>query len=293
MSDAVSPSPDARGAAAARLAQARSGRRAPPLPRVDSAALLDRARSRAEAARARLPAAASAVRTPPAAASTEALAALGPRLGRLRDTALAARRRAADAWGRRPSTGGAGATAPGPVSRVVAVVAVLLLLLVLLRVACAPAPPPPPPPPPEAAECAACPEAPLCVPPVRVAKKPASSPRVRSKVPPTPREALDVSERAPPAWLETFRRQVMARSTILAACFAGTERPGAAWWTARLDPGAGVVADGALEPVEGGPPLSTEQSACVLRGLQGAPYALGATATLDPTQRRLRLLIEF
>jgi hypothetical protein len=145
---------------------------------------------------------------------------------------------------------------------------------------------------PALAACAACPEAPLCVPPVRVAR-PRPVPRAKARMTPTAREDLDVGERAPPPWLEAFRRQVMARSTVLAACFAGSERPGAAWWTARLEPRAGVASEGRLEPAQGGAPLSSAQEQCVLHGLQATAYALGSAVDVDPDPRRLRLLLEF
>ncbi len=190
--------------------------------------------------------------------------------------------------GRAP--GAHGSTGPAIAWRLTLFVA-FAVVIALLRDACAEPPPPPPPTPPPS--CAACPEAPLCVPPVRVARKLPPVPRSKSKVAPTPREALAVGERAPPPWLESFRRQVMARSTILAACFAGIDRPGAAWWTAQFDPGTGTATTGQLEAAQGSAPVSTEQAACVLRGLQDTRYALGPEGGLDPAPRRLRLLIEF
>ncbi len=174
--------------------------------------------------------------------------------------------------------------------RIVVGVVVVAVAALLLRGACDE--PPAPIVAAAAPVCATCPEAPLCVPPVRVAR-PTPPRRAKAKIPRTPRDDLDVGERAPPPWLEAFRRQVMARSTILAACFAGNERPGAAWWTARFDPGGGLAAEGRLEPVQGAAPLSTAQEQCVLRGLQDTRYALGSAADADPAARRLRLLIEF
>jgi hypothetical protein len=262
--------------------------------------LIDRAATAAAAARARLTARTADARTPtarPAAATTaridalrmEALRTEALRMEALRGDARAAAERATRALASRGATT-AGARSGGGGARIVAGVLTGALLVWLFGDACADDPAPVATV--AAPTCPTCAEAPLCVPPVRVAR-PTPARRVKAKIPPTPREALDVGERAPPPWLEAFRRQVMARSTILAACFAGTERPGAAWWTARFDPASGIAADGRLEAVEGGPPLLAAQSLCVLRGLQDSRYALGAAADADPAARRLRLLIEF
>jgi hypothetical protein len=287
MSDAAARLARLRDDVAARLAAARtraSSTAAPPRsPPVVDGERLERTRARLAAARAR-----SDARANRGGATTVSsrLVDLG---AAAREAARSAAAQASSTIARRRAT--MPTTPPSqPALRVVVVVVVVVALLAwLLRGACEPAPVPPPTATPV---CATCPEAPLCVPPVRVAR-PTPPRRAKAKIPPTPREALDIDNRAPPPWLERFRRQVMARSTILAACFAGSERPGAAWWTARFDPTTGAATEGRLEPVQGGPPLSTTQEQCVLRGLQDTRYALGDVVDADPTARRLRLLLEF
>jgi hypothetical protein len=288
MSDAAGRLTRLRDGLAARAADARAKasatttpRRAPPRGD-DGKGRLARAKAAFEELRAR-----QAARVPSPAPSTSA------RLEELRAGAKDAAMSALRARRRHTPTragGSAGERGTGRLRLVVVVVAVCALLAWMLRGACDE--PPPPVVAVAAPVCATCPEAPLCVPPVRVAR-PTVPRRQKARIAPTPREALDVDQRAPPPWLEAFRRQVMARSTILAACFVGTERPGAAWWTARFDPTSGRAIEGDLAPVQGGPPLSTTQEQCVLRGLQDTPYALGAAAAADPAARRLRLLLEF
>jgi hypothetical protein len=163
------------------------------------------------------------------------------------------------------------------------------------------------------ASCATCPEPSLCVDPVRV-KRPPAVPGKAGRVRATARESLEVKAPAPPAWLETFRRQVMGRSPVLSACFRGVDAPVGVWWSTRLSPSTGTATDSVFEPVLGQGALNGSQVSCLRRGLEGVPFALLlSSSTTSSTENavsprgvrapsdvaasdapvRLRLLLEF
>jgi hypothetical protein len=95
-----------------------------------------------------------------------------------------------------------------------------------------------------------------------------------------------------PAWLAAFQLQVSARSPRLAACFTGSDRPGALRWTASLDPKSGAVSDHAFEPVGATAELSPAQRACAVKALSDPAYRL-RSPTLQELPTRIALVIAF
>lgn len=164
-----------------------------------------------------------------------------------------------------------------------AAVAALLLLILFVRCDCAePAPPPSPPP---AAAAVAKPVKP-------VADPPAKPPAFTDKIKPKKRGTFETATRPPPSWLEAFHLQVAARSPRLAACFNGTERPGALRWAAALNAKSGGVSDHELEPLGSGGSFTQQQRDCVVRALSSPTYTLSVPDS-DALPRRVGLVIEF
>lgn len=144
-------------------------------------------------------------------------------------------------------------------------------------------------------------ETPALAPPQAVEPKPAPKPvRVASKAPPIsarspmlPRTAFEGDKSPEPAWLEAYRLQVAARSPRLAACFEGTDRPGALRWTAAVNSESGQVSDHAVEPLGSTLELSTRQKECLLDGLSWPLYKLPQSKDAPSTSPRIALVIEF
>lgn len=155
----------------------------------------------------------------------------------------------------------------------------LLLLLLLLR-PCDAEPPPPGiagPPAPEAVAPAAGP--------------PAAEPPVQ-RVPRRGRPPFQSAAPEPLPWLASFRLQVAARSTRLAACFVGVDRPGALKWTVAVEPRTGRVSDPTLEPTLSAETLTPAQRACALAVLSEPTYRLDA-GEAPSTPSRVGMVIEF
>ena len=176
----------------------------------------------------------------------------------------------------------------------VAVVVVLLLLALLLRdCTCTP---PPSPLPADDAVALVCPEQPECGPAVTKKKPPSKAvPRPRQgTTAPQARDVLAVPQLRTPPWLQALRLQVTARSLSLAACFNGTDQPGALRLAATVTPSSGVLADPIVEPLVGGPVLSSVQRSCVTTVLTTPPYRLPTDGVVDAdVGTRISLVLEF
>ena len=97
-----------------------------------------------------------------------------------------------------------------------------------------------------------------------------------------------------PPWLQALRLQVTARSLALAACFNGSDRPGALRLAATVTPSSGVLADPVVEPLVGGPVLSSVQRSCVTAVLTAPPYRLPTDGVVDAdVGTRISLVLEF
>jgi hypothetical protein len=180
-------------------------------------------------------------------------------------------------------------------ARTVVVVVVVLAVLVFLLRDCGCAGPSPTAPSPEAVALV-CPEVPECGPAPKknkpVPKRP-SVPR-QAKTAPQSRDVLGVAQLRAPPWLQALRLQVTARSLALAACFNGTEKPGALRMSAMATPSSGVLADPVVEPLVGGPVLSGQQRVCVTRVLTDPPYRLPTDGVADADiGTRISLVLEF
>lgn len=106
------------------------------------------------------------------------------------------------------------------------------------------------------------------------------------------RPALPTPPPRSPDWLQAFHEQVAARAPRLAACFVGTEQPGALRWSTSVDRASGRVSEHRLQPTLQGASLSEEQESCVLQVLSEPAYKLPS----EPGQllpERVALVIEF
>lgn len=106
------------------------------------------------------------------------------------------------------------------------------------------------------------------------------------------RPALPAPPPRSPDWLQAFHEQVAARAPRLAACFVGTEQPGALRWSTSVDRASGRVSEHRLQPTLQGASLSEEQESCVLQVLGEPAYKLPS----EPGQllpERVALVIEF
>lgn len=95
-----------------------------------------------------------------------------------------------------------------------------------------------------------------------------------------------------PDWLQAFHEQVAARAPRLAACFVGTEQPGALRWSTSVDRASGRVSEHRLQPTLQGASLTEAQESCVLQVLGEPAYKL----PFEPGQllpERVALVIEF
>ncbi len=156
----------------------------------------------------------------------------------------------------------------------------LLLLLFIDRCECGPAPLPPP--------------APKPAPPdAGVAR--AAFPRLDAGfVAPSHRAKFGLEEPAPPVWLDEFRLQVAARSTKLADCFRGVNRPGALRWSTGVNVKSGQVSDHALEPVGEAPGLDATRRECLIHALSEPTYRLDPKGIPPPsTPVRVSIVLEF
>ncbi len=95
-----------------------------------------------------------------------------------------------------------------------------------------------------------------------------------------------------PGWLESFHLQVSARSSRLARCFDGADRPGALRWAAALNAKTGAVSDHEIEPLGAPSRFTAENSACVVAVLSDPPYRLDVPAS-EALPNRVGLVIEF
>lgn len=164
----------------------------------------------------------------------------------------------------------------------------LLLLIVMLVAAalccCGEPPPPPVEPPPVPVE------VPVGVP--APGPPPAPAPPRPGRIGRIDRSEFENDGPQELPWVAAFRVQVAARSPRLAACFEGTERPGALKWTAAVEPESGRVSDQQIETTSDTEPLTGQQRACVLGVLSDPPYRLEAgDARSTPT--RVSVAIEF
>lgn len=168
--------------------------------------------------------------------------------------------------------------------RLLAILIVLLLLL-LLRFDCAEGP--------QAPAAPAVVEAEPPEPPKKAKKAPKKRKvKLEGKVEPSDRGKMATEPAPPPAWLSQFRLQVAARSTRLAACFNGAEKPGALRWSALVHAQSGRVTESAVEPVFRGVSLDEKQEVCLIGVLTDPAYKLDEP---DPeaAARRVSLIFEF
>ncbi len=147
----------------------------------------------------------------------------------------------------------------------------------------------------------ACPEVPTC----GEVKKKKTVPRPKTTKPiprtgttvPQPRDVFAIPQLRSPPWLQALRIQVSARSLALAACFNGTEKPGALRLTATVTPSSGRLADADLEALSDAVAIDEKTRRCVLEVLQSPPYqlrdALGGDADGDDIGTRISLILEF
>ena len=89
------------------------------------------------------------------------------------------------------------------------------------------------------------------------------------------RSPWETDTRPGPAWLESFRMQVAARSPRLAECFSGSERPGALRWGVAVNPVQGTVSDHSFEPL-GAAEITQAQRECLTRVLSSPRYQVAA-----------------
>jgi hypothetical protein len=170
--------------------------------------------------------------------------------------------------------------------RTLALLIAILLLLLLMR-----------------CECTEEPEAPAVVEPTLpeppppkkpvAPKRPKTPPVVlEGTVPASERDTLAVEPTTPPTWLPQFRLQAAARSPRLAACFNGSEKPGALRWSALVHARSGRVSESVIEPVFRGVSINDAQTDCLIKGLTEPPFALDEP---DPqaAARRVSLIFEF
>ena len=116
--------------------------------------------------------------------------------------------------------------------------------------------------------------------------------KVSGKNQPVDRAEMGMHFKRGPVWLDSFRLQVLSRSTRLAECFKGTERPGALRWSGAVSSAAGTVAEHSIEAVGGTYELSAEQRTCLVQVLTTPRYQL-TPASPDDLPERVGLVIEF
>jgi hypothetical protein len=160
----------------------------------------------------------------------------------------------------------------------------LLLLLLLLRCPDDPQPPP-------VVETKAPAKAAVDKPPTPTPRKTARPP-LAGHLGNRPRAPYQASAPLPPTWIDELRLQAAARSPRLAACFSGSDRPGALRWNAALNPDTGTVSDHDLEPLGPRSALTDEQRACIVQALSTPRYRLTPPPT-QPFPERVTLVIEF
>ncbi|MGQ0505951.1 MAG: hypothetical protein ACT4TC_11615 [Myxococcaceae bacterium] len=120
---------------------------------------------------------------------------------------------------------------------------------------------------------------------------PAPRRRVRARTDPHARPGFATADSTTPPWLEQFHMQVAARSTRLAECFDGAERPGALRWATFVNGDTGKISESELEAMGAGADVSQSQKTCLLKALADPPYRLDSPNEALP--RRVSLVIEF
>ncbi len=161
----------------------------------------------------------------------------------------------------------------------------LLLLLLLLR---CPAEPPPA----VGVQTRAAPRPAAEKPPRPIPLRKPARPLLAGHLQTRPRAPYEAPAQRPPAWIDQLRLQAAARSARLAACFSGSDRPGAIRWNAALNPDTGTVSDHELEPLGPRSALTAEQRTCVVQALSTPRYQL-TTPPTQPFPERVTLVIEF
>jgi hypothetical protein len=169
--------------------------------------------------------------------------------------------------------------------RIQRTVAVIALLLLLLLIRC---------------EGQGVPETPVPTQPVpteppkpKVASV-AKTPPTKRFVPvrPVERPGFSAPVRPPAGWLDVFRLQVAARSPRLAACFNGTDRPGALKWTSLVSLQTGAVGSHEFEPLGLAAEVSETQLTCLKEVLSKPGYRLG-DEDVEGLPERVSLVLEF
>lgn len=105
------------------------------------------------------------------------------------------------------------------------------------------------------------------------------------------RNPWETDTRPGPAWLESFRMQVAARSPRLAECFSGTQRPGALRWGVAVNPVQGTVSDHSFEPL-GASEITQAQRECLTRVLSSPRYQVAA-GDVSGVPPQVTLTLEF
>lgn len=171
--------------------------------------------------------------------------------------------------------------------RQLALLLLVILILLLLRLDCVEEPSP-----------SVFPSPSMAVPAPRKHDKPGRGQakrnplRLEGRVEGSDRTSLALDPLAPPTWLPEFRLQVAARSPRLAACFVGTERPGAMRWSALVHARSGRATESVVEPVFRGASLAEDQLDCLVKGLTEQPYVLDPSSP-EVAARRVSLIFEF
>ncbi len=106
------------------------------------------------------------------------------------------------------------------------------------------------------------------------------------------RGAFGVAAPPPPTWIDEFQIQVAARSTRLAECFKGVERPGALRWAASVNGKSGAATDHEFELIGSVDDLTAEQRECLIKVLSYPPYKLTAPEK-EALPNRVGMVIEF
>lgn len=117
---------------------------------------------------------------------------------------------------------------------------------------------------------------------------------LKGKLESTGRGKYEGEATAAPSWLDEFQLQVAARSTRLAECFNGTDRPGALRWTASVNGESGTVSDHEFDWIGGGGSMGTPQRKCLITTLSNPGYKLKIPKSDEkPLPSRVSLVIEF
>jgi hypothetical protein len=123
----------------------------------------------------------------------------------------------------------------------------------------------------------------------------AGQPRLKTQAPGRQhRPMLPIEPQSGPSWIDEFRLQVAARSTKLATCFRGQDKPGAVRWTTSVDPVDGLVSDPEFELLDGSFWLPGQRE-CLIHALSSPRYRLTAGAVDGgPTGgSRVTIVLEF